>query len=54
MEEQNKKENRVKVLKFSELRNGINMNNMHLFMACVSLMVLLVHVVFFCLMMPAL
>lgn len=40
-------------MKFRELRNGINMNNMHLFMACVSLMVLLVHVVLFCLMMAA-
>jgi len=40
-------------LKFGDLRKGINMQNMHLFMACVSIGVLLIHVVFFFLMLAA-
>lgn len=37
-------------MKFGDLRKGINMQNMHLFMACVSVGVLLIHVIFFFLM----
>ncbi len=53
MQYNGRKSKQDEVLKLRELRKGINMDNMHLFMACVSVMVLLVHVVFFCLMMTA-